>query len=45
MRRPKYEPLRMGDPVFASNYGKRWMKYDKWLFNKQLDERRSKQLN
>jgi len=40
IKQPKYEPLKMGDPVFASNYGKRCKRYDKWLFNKQLEERR-----
>ena len=38
MKQPKYEPLKMGDRVFANNYGKRCMQYYKWLFNKQRNE-------
>jgi len=33
MKQPKYEPLKMGEKRFADNYGKKWMKFEKWKQN------------
>ena len=39
MKPPKYEPLKMGEQKFANEYGKKMMRYNKWL-NKQNNEYR-----
>jgi len=31
MKAPKYEPLKMGNKVHADTYGKKMVKYRKWL--------------
>ena len=33
MKAPKYEPLKMGEKIFADSYGKKLMKFEKWKQN------------
>jgi hypothetical protein len=40
MKIPTYNPIRMGDPVFANEYGKKMLHYRKSLEKKQIEENR-----
>ena len=31
MKSPKYEPLKMGEQKFANEYGRKMMRYTKWV--------------
>lgn len=37
MKPPKYNPVKMGDPVFANAYGNQMLRYRKWLEKKQIE--------
>jgi len=41
MKIPTYNPIRMGDPVFANEYGKKMLRYRKSLEKKQIEENRN----
>lgn len=40
MKIPTYNPIRMGDQVFANEYGKKMLRYRKSLEKKQIEENR-----
>ena len=40
MKAPTYNPIKMGDPVFAKEYGKKMLRYRKHLEKKQIEENR-----
>jgi len=42
MKAPTYNPIKMGDPVFANTYGKKMLRYRKRLEKKQIEENRKK---
>jgi|Laugrespbdmm15dd_1035085.scaffolds.fasta_scaffold101831_2 hypothetical protein len=40
MKAPTYNPIKMGDPVFANTYGKKMLRYRKSLEKKRIEENR-----